>query len=214
MWIHLQLSDAKQDPGLIWNLKRYQTFKTNSFANGKFSWECERFAKDANVEEIAKSNIHIIGSKSLPNMRRGSETSSIVREMLETFAIFYFLFFYIPVETPVNNWQPPRMFDEFLEPKIWMLVFAFFFTFTSFTNRLHSRVKHTLTQVQMSLFVYVKNPCCIRVTVWALLLIHGHLSRQDLMSLNSRRNCFFGNEDWWFLKHDSKLDFKWQKIPK
>ena len=39
----------------------------------------ERFAKDANVEKMAKSNIRILGSKSSPNMRGGSEASSIVR---------------------------------------------------------------------------------------------------------------------------------------
>ena len=33
-----------------------------------FSRECERFAKDANVAKMAKSNIRSLGSKSSPNM--------------------------------------------------------------------------------------------------------------------------------------------------
>ena len=36
-----------------------------------FQWEHERFAKDANVEKMAKFNIRILGSKRSPNMRRG-----------------------------------------------------------------------------------------------------------------------------------------------
>ena len=52
---------------------------------GVFSRQRERFAKDANVEKMAKSNVRILGFKSSPNMRGGSE-ASIVREILETFA--------------------------------------------------------------------------------------------------------------------------------
>ena len=40
----------------------------------------------ANVEKMAKSNIRILGSKSLSNIRKGSEALSIVREMLQMFA--------------------------------------------------------------------------------------------------------------------------------
>ena len=52
-----------------------------------------------------KFNVRILGSKSLPNMRRGSEASSIVHGMLEMFARNFKLI-EIPAElnmTPANN---------------------------------------------------------------------------------------------------------------
>ena len=61
---------------------------------------------------IAEANINILGSKSLPNMRRGSE-ASIVRGTLETFTR-NFKSFWKPAElknelmmlpTPTHVWQ-------------------------------------------------------------------------------------------------------------
>ena len=89
---------------------------------------------------MAKSNIRILGSKSLPNMHRGSEASSIVCGMLEMFARNVDLF-EIPAElktTPANNWQTPRMFGEILEPNP-NVDLCHFLTFASFANCSHSR---------------------------------------------------------------------------
>ena len=89
---------------------------------------------------MAKSNICVFGSKSLPNMRG-------VRKRHQSFMACWKRsqdisnFLEIPAElktAPANNWRTPTYVWQLLEPKIWMLDLAMFLTFASFANRSRS----------------------------------------------------------------------------
>ena len=106
-----------------------------------------RNMNDANAKNMAKSNIHILRSKSSLNMHG---VLSIVRMSPVLFGGNLFLkkcdFFFANVSSlpwPIDDAsEPPHKFGKLFEPRLWMLDFAMFSTFSSFANCLCAPWKH------------------------------------------------------------------------